>query len=719
MRNYAKVISIMLSATLCCMPVNVIAQDVYEVSGEQSTVSSSIMAPIFVKDNVAVTEGNGVDVSHDVGADIIETMDQGTFIIKYKSTSDNSIQSLLSVGNSTAGNQNRHFHIYITSSGGVGMELRNNDNVFKYTFDRPAAVRGSYKGEKVFNTVAFKADKTNKQYKLFANGSIIATLDKDAFKFIQDISGVDNVMLGGTVRQGTVAYPFGGTIESVEVYQDVLSDDQLIDITSQTMYGNNIFYAGDTTLSNYFRIPSLLALDSGTVVAAADARYGGTHDAKSKINTAFSKSMDGGETWENPTLPLKFNDYVSKNIDWPRDSVGKNVQIQGSASFIDPVLLEDQSIHRLFLFADLMPAGIGSSNASVGSGFKEIDGNKYLKLHWKDDPAGQYNYTIRENGSIYNDVTNIKTEYSVDGDFNLYDGNEALVCKQYDYNFSGTTLLESKTNTDVGMNVFYKDSYFKVFPTTYLAMKYSDNEGDTWSDLNIVSSFKPEISKFLVLGPGVGKQIQNGPKSGRLIVPLYSKSSAELGFMYSDDHGENWHYVEADHNTGGATAEAQIVEMPDGTLKTYMRTGSGYIAEVTSLDGGETWSERVPLTEIATTSYGTQLSVINYSQLIDGKPAILLSAPNATNGRKNGKIWIGLINETENSGIDKYSVEWKYCYSVDDSQMGYSYSCLTELPNGTIGNLYEKYDSWSRNELHLKDILKYESYNIEDLKVLP
>lgn len=177
--------------------------------------------------------------------------------------------------------------------------------------------------------------------------------------------------------------------------------------------------------------------------------------------------------------------------------------------------------------------------------------------------------------------------------------------------------------------------------------------------------------------------------------------------------------ADKENNTGGATAEAQIVEMPDGSLKTYLRTGSGYIAEVTSIDGGETWSDRVPLTEIATTSYGTQLSVINYSQPIDGKPAIILSAPNATNGRKNGKIWIGLINETGQSGVNKYSVEWKYCYSVDTPQMGYSYSCLTELPDGKVGLLYEKYDSWSRNELHLKNILKYEKFTIDELKVQP
>ena len=711
MNKYKKIVSIAATAVMCVAPMSVYAQeaqtDVIEAVAEKKQDTESSSVPVLQKEGIEISEGTGYDLSKEPGAATVKALEQGTIVISYKTTSENAIQSLLSVGNGTKGNQDRHFHLYITNAGGVGMELRNTDGEFKYTLDCPAAVRGSYKGERVSNTVALKADKENKQYKLFANGELIATLDQEAFKFISDITGVDNVMLGGTMRQGTVAYPFGGSIERMQVYRDVLSDDELIAVTGKTIYAENIFYAGDATKSNYFRIPSLLALYSGTVIAAADARYGGTHDAKSKINTAFAKSTDGGKTWGQPTLPLKFDDYVAKNIDWPRDSVGKNVQIQGSASYIDPVLLEDKETHRVFLFADMMPAGIGSSNASVGSGFKEVDGKKYLKLHWKDDAAGTYDYSVRENGTIYNDTTNSATEYSVDGEYNLYKNGNAMLCKQYDYNFEGTKLLETQTDTDVNMNVFYKDADFKVFPTTYLAMKYSDDEGETWSDLQIVSTFKP------------GKQIANGEHAGRLIVPLYSKSSAELGFMYSDDHGNNWTYVEADQNTGGATAEAQIVEMPDGSLKTYLRTGSGYIAQVMSTDGGETWSERVPLTEIATTGYGTQLSVINYSQPVDGKPAILLSAPNATNGRKNGKIWIGLISETGNSGKDKYSVDWKYCYSVDTPQMGYSYSCLTELPDGEIGLLYEKYDSWSRNELHLKNILKYERFNIDELKVQP
>ena len=55
---------------------------------------------------------------------------------------------------------------------------------------------------------------------------------------------------------------------------------------------------------------------------------------------------------------------------------------------------------------------------------------------------------------------------------------------------------------------------------------------------------------------------------------------------------------------------------------------------------------------------------------------------------------------------------------MDTPQSGYSYSCLTELPNGNIGVLYEKYDSWSRTELHLKNILSYEEYEVSELKTL-
>lgn len=135
------------------------------------------------------------------------------------------------------------------------------------------------------------------------------------------------------------------------------------------------------------------------------------------------------------------------------------------------------------------------------------------------------------------------------------------------------------------MNIFYKDSYFKVLPTNFIVMKYSDNEGETWSDMQILGRFKEDNQRVPLYGPGVGTQIKNGEHAGRIILTMYNSISAEFGFLYSDDHAANWNYVTTDLGGSGTFAEAQIVELPDGTLQTYMRTSVGKIGVITSIDG--------------------------------------------------------------------------------------------------------------------------------------
>lgn len=670
---------------------------------------------VLAKENITVKSGEGYDLSEEVGAETVEKLHEGAIIVSFTSTSTESIQSLFSVGNRTSGNQDRHFHIYITNTGLLGMELRNTDSIFKYTFNRPASLEGQYHGQLAQNTIALKADAKAGQYKLFANGELVATLNSSDYKFISDITGVDNVTLGGTIRSGAVKYPFGGTIHSVKVYDGPLSDEVLLEETAATTYGTKIFYAGDGTGSNYYRIPTLLTLSSGTVVSSIDARYGGTHDARSNIDIAFSRSLDGGVTWSKPTLPLVFDDYAPQAVDWPRDSVGKNVQISGSASFIDSVLLEDSETGRLFLFADAFSYGKGFNNCVGGSGFKEIDGKKYVELYKEGDASGTYNYSIRENGVIYDDLNGKPTEYSVDGNYRIMQNGTYLTQKQYQVHFEGTTLIEEKTDVDVNQCVFYKDSLFHVRPTNFLTMKYSDDEGLTWSDMHILGDFRDVGKRMVLFGPGVGTQIKGGEYAGRLIISAYNSISGDYGYLYSDDHGDTWDFIETSLGGSGNFAEAQIVELADGYLRTYMRTNVGKIGYISSIDGGYTWSKTQYIPDITVASYGTQLSVIKTSGKVDGKPAIVLSTPTATNGRRGGKLLVGVINETSETGYGQYDVDWAYEYEVDLPNYGFSYSCLTELPSGRIGLLYEKYDSWSRDELHLKDIMKYEIYELDEL----
>ncbi len=657
----------------------------------------------------------GSPINEDSHLSTFKNLSEGTVVVKFSNTHDGAVQSLFSVANGSSGNRNRHFHFYITNTGALGFELRNTDIVFKEVLARPAVLQGKYHGVPAENTVAFRADRETQTYSIFANGRKIESTYVEDYRFLKDITGLDSVTIGACKRDGVYDYQFGGNVQEVKVYSYDLSDEELIQKTSETQYSDAMFYQGDSTNSSYYRIPALLTLKSGVVVSSIDARYGGTHDARSNIDIAFSRSTDGGRTWSEPTLPMQFDDYAAQTLDWPRDDKGKNIQISGSASFIDTVLLQDEITGRLFLFADAFTYGKGFNNAAVGTGFKEINGKKYLKLHWHEDFSTQYNYSIRENGVIFDDRTNQATEYSVDGDYRIMKNGQYLTQKQYQVRIAGNQVFEERTNVDVNMCVFYKDSVFQLLPTNYLTYKYSDDDGLSWSDLNILGDFRDVNQRMLLFGPGRGTQIKNGPLAGRLIISAYNSMSGDYGYLYSDNHGESWTFVNTDLGSSGTTAEAQIVELPNGTLCTFMRTNLGKIAYNMSLDGGETWSEINYLNNLSVARYGTQLSVINYSQTIDGSSAIILSTPTHGSERRGGKIFVGTIVDTGRNGYEKYRIDWSDGYEVDHPAYGFSYSCLTELPNGNIALLYEKYDSWSRNELHLEDVLKYDVFNIEEL----
>lgn len=661
-----------------------------------------------------IIPGKPIDLSNDKNADAIKQMDEGTIIVQYTSTNDDLVQSLFAASNSTTGNQNRHFHMYIQPNETIGSEIRN-DTTFNYNSIKvPNTVRRMYNKNFAKNTVAFKADKENGQYKIFVNGRLAHTVDANTlggYKFISDIAGVDTITLGSVMRAGTPSYNFGGTIHNAKVYELALSDEEIIAITNETNYSgkDQIFSSIDGLNCGYYRIPSLLTLSDGTVVSAIDARFGGTHDSPNNIDIAFARSKDGGKTWSKPTMPLYFDDFADTMIDLP---AGLQVRNQQSASFIDPVMFEDAEIGRLFLVADAFVAGAGSPQAQVGNGFKEINGKKYMML--KKAGESGFNYTIRENNVIWNDTTNTATEYSINNNLEILHNGQPLTVKQKDVEFVNNTFVYKTTDKDVKMNIFYSDAIFQVYNTAYIYMKYSDDQGQTWSDPIILNPMiKSENIRQMVVGPGRGLQLKNGEHKGRLILPLYQSQGCDLA--YSDDHGITWHYL--DGPTGGIAAtmsESQLVEMPDGSLKVFARAGNK-IGTATSTDGGKTWSDGVAVPGISAPGVGSQISVINYDGLIDGKEAIILSTPTGT-VRRGGQLKIGLITDTGVEGVDRYSIDWTYSMKVHGDSVAYGYSCLTQLPNNNIGILFEKYDSYTSSELHGRDAMIYEEYSLSELR---
>ena len=673
---------------------------------------------VFRKEDQKIAVGSPVELSTKDYAEKLMKLEEGTILVHYTSTSDQAIQSLFSVSNAKAGHENRHFHVYIRPEGVLGCEIRN-ESAMNYGFKAANAVKADYKGKPAENIIALQADKEKGTYQLFANGEKVLTVDAAAlggYRFISEITGLDTVSLGATKRGGINKYTFGGNIHKIEVYETPLTDEELIEETKKTAYPElqQIFHKNDGTGANYYRIPALLTLKSGTVISAADARFGGTHDSPNNIDIAVARSEDGGKNWSKPELPFHYEDYEDNTLEIP---VGTQTRVNQSASFIDPVLLQDEETERVFLISDAMAAGYGSPQAVTGSGYKEIQGKKYLKLQ----KAGEtdYNYTVRENGVIYNDTTNQPTEYSLNSNFEILKDNVLQTVKQKSSRFDPTNgsgqLVTGETDKDVPMNIMYADAVFKALPTTWLYMKYSDDDGKTWSDPILLNGMvKAEDSRVLVTGPGRGMQIKNGEYKGRLIVPVYD--TAQSGIIYSDDHGATWNYAKGPSTKKAAMSESQIVEMPDGTLRVYARSTGSKIAEAVSLDGGKTWTEAAYVPGMTQPGWGSQLSVIRYGGLIEGKPALIMSTPAGVgNYRRDGRVKIGLITDTGKEGSEKYKIDWTYDYSVDSKNAGFAYSCLSELPNHQIGLMYEKYDSYNPAELHSQDIMKYEELSLSEL----
>lgn len=673
---------------------------------------------VFRKEDQKIAVGSPVELSTKDYAEKLMKLEEGTILVHYTSTSDQAIQSLFSVSNAKAGHENRHFHVYIRPEGVLGCEIRN-ESAMNYGFKAANAVKADYKGKPAENIIALQADKEKGTYQLFANGEKVLTVDAAAlggYRFISEITGLDTVSLGATKRGGINKYTFGGNIHKIEVYETPLTDEELIEETKKTAYPElqQIFHKNDGTGANYYRIPALLTLKSGTVISAADARFGGTHDSPNNIDIAVARSEDGGKNWSKPELPFHYEDYEDNTLEIP---VGTQTRVNQSASFIDPVLLQDEETERVFLISDAMAAGYGSPQAVTGSGYKEIQGKKYLKLQ----KAGEtdYNYTVRENGVIYNDTTNQPTEYSLNSNFEILKDNVLQTVKQKSSRFDPTNgsgqLVTDETDKDVPMNIMYADAVFKALPTTWLYMKYSDDDGKTWSDPILLNGMvKAEDSRVLVTGPGRGMQIKNGKYKGRLIIPVYD--TAQSGIIYSDDHGATWNYAKGPSAKKAAMSESQIVEMPDGTLRVYARSTGSKIAEAMSFDGGQTWTEAAHVPGMTQPGWGSQLSVIRYGGLIEGKPALIMSSPAGVgNYRRDGRVKIGLITDTGKEGSEKYKIDWTYDYSVDSKNAGFAYSCLSELPNHQIGLMYEKYDSYNPAELHSQDIMKYEELSLSEL----
>ena len=215
----------------------------------------------------------------------------------------------------------------------------------------------------------------------------------------------------------------------------------------------------------------------------------------------------------------------------------------------------------------------------------------------------------------------------------------------------------------------------------------STDDGATWtSPVDITATAKRKDWRWYATGPGVGIQLRRGPHAGRMVIPCdHSAAKGMYGShaVISDDGGKTWRHgqpILPDVN------ECQVVELTEGKLMMNMRNyrgaSRGIRGVATSTDGGVTFSK--VSYDKALPEPVCQASFLRYSTAGDGGRNILLfSNPASKTGR---------VKMTVRASYDEGRT-WPVAKLIHAG--GSAYSCLTVLPDKTVGLLYER-DGYKR-----------------------
>lgn len=409
--------------------------------------------------------------------------------------------------------------------------------------------------------------------------------------------------------------------------------------------------------SHWYRIPSMVTLDDGTVVAAADARWDGGMDGGGN-DVITARSTDNGDTWS-----YTWAGYYGDN---------GNVFSKASTSYCDSNIATDGK--TLYMLSTFFASGVainGTSANAQPSKDTGLDSQGRLLLARN---GGDYDYYVGAVGadgyaSIYrtSDST-VVSGYKVNGEFELFKHDAYVGC------------------------VWYSNCEFQAKKCQYLFFRTSTDGGKTWSAPSLVNARKSG-EKFLGAGPGRAVVTDDGT----ICMPVYvygdnawgsGDASQATSFIYSKDHGKTWSRTANFTSTSsfggsGWSSEAQLVDLGNGVVRCFYRNGKKKImyCDATWTGSLYRWGDVV---DTGIDIWGNcQLSAIMYPYLIDGKRAILVSSPSSTQGRKTGAIFTLLLND-DNTVSTEYAKK-----TITAEGATFAYSCLTVLKDGRVADLYE------------------------------
>lgn len=264
------------------------------------------------------------------------------------------------------------------------------------------------------------------------------------------------------------------------------------------------FLAG-TGGSTNFRIPGLVTLNDGTLVASSDARWNGGGDGGG-LDTIVSRSTDNGKTWS-----YTFANYLGDN---------GNVHNNGSTAFIDPALTTDGG--TVYMAADLYPAGTALNSASYApkTGHTGYDSQHRLVLAKATDSVTAASDTAQRMNAAFTYYLEKNPDENATSYYLLKDASGNTV--------SGYTVdaYFNITGNGVNTNLFCGDSPYFPYPTDFIYVTKSTDGGETWSEPTLLD-VKKASEQSLLVGPGRGIVISTGEHKGRIVFTCYEFTNGD------------------------------------------------------------------------------------------------------------------------------------------------------------------------------------------------
>lgn len=223
----------------------------------------------------------------------------------------------------------------------------------------------------------------------------------------------------------------------------------------------------------------------------------------------------------------------------------------------------------------------------IGAGMVELhNGDLWMAAPWGRPPANfdelsrtfpvPESYRSSDHGRTWRNAGPLRLEWKVGG---LISDGGISVMRLADDRLAFLTHRHLPNNKGGGLPV----------------IAYSSDEGETWTPARLVASEVAKDDPWYVMNDRL-VQLRNG----RILVPMshampYSQGEGDIDealCFYSDDAGKTWQRSQPAPLPEGPRGmpEACVVELRDGRVLMLTRSGTGFLLETRSSDGGITWA---------------------------------------------------------------------------------------------------------------------------------